>query len=171
MRIAFTFSFFLLKCANMQTLSYLYFHIQFFFCGRVSSSLTIFCKCFFHLHDVTLYNAFILYKLKTEKIMHLSDFRLEVIRSIIESIGSQKKRKTVFRKSNETHCLTLSLILIQDYSTEHTFERRRRRKCHVCYNTTTAPKKETKTTYECVECNVGLCVVPCFEIYHTLKNF
>jgi hypothetical protein len=91
MRIAFIFSFFLLKCTNMQTLSYLYFHIQFFFCGRVSSSLTIFCKCFFHLHDVTLYNAFILYKLKTEKIMHLSDFRLEVIRSIIESVGSQKK--------------------------------------------------------------------------------
>jgi len=61
--------------------------------------------------------------------------------------------------------------LIQEYSTKHTSERRRRRKCHVCYNTTTTQKKETKTTYECVECNVGLCVVPCFELYHTSKNF
>jgi hypothetical protein len=32
-------------------------------------------------------------------------------------------------------------------------------------------KKETKTTYECVEYNVGLCIIPCFELYHTLKNF
>ncbi len=117
--------------------------------------------------------SFILYKLKTGKTMHLSDFRLEVIRSIIESVGSQKNEKKGRPPLENPMRLTARHYpsLIQDYSTEHTSERKRRRKCHVCYNTTTAPKKETKTTYECVECNVGLCVVPCFKLYHTLKNF
>jgi hypothetical protein len=105
--------------------------------------------------------------------MHLSDFRLEVIRSIIESVGSQKNEKKGRPSLENPMRLTARHFpsLIQDYSTEHTSERRRRRKCHVCCNTTTAPKKKTKTTYECVECNVGLCLVPCFELYHTLKNF
>jgi hypothetical protein len=46
-----------------------------------------------------------------------------------------------------------------------------RRRCFFCSHTTRGPKHETKTSYECKECNVGLCVVPCFEAYHTLKHF
>jgi len=61
--------------------------------------------------------------------------------------------------------------LIEGYSVEGTSERTERRRCHVCSNTTIAQKKDTKTRYECVQCNIGLCVVPCFELYHTLKNF
>jgi hypothetical protein len=128
---------------------------------------------FFHLLDVTLFSALILYKLKTGKTMHLSDFRLEVIRSIIESIGSQNNEKNgrPLLENPMRHTAQHFPSLIQDYSTEHTSVRRRRRKCHVSYSTTTAPKKQTKTTYECVQCNVGLCLIPCFQLYHTLKNF
>src|SRR4051812_36173801 len=66
---------------------------QISFLECVRKTIKWYKKFFFHLLDVTLYNAFILYKLKTGKTMHLSDFRLEVIRSIIESVGSQKNEK------------------------------------------------------------------------------
>ena len=41
------------------------------------------------------------------------------------------------------------------------------RKCKVC----TANGKRSDTRYQCNECDVGLCVVPCFKLYHTRKNY
>jgi len=45
-----------------------------------------------------------------------------------------------------------------------------RRYCFVCSH-----KKENKkrkdSIYCCIECDVGLCVTPCFKIYHTQKEF
>lgn len=43
------------------------------------------------------------------------------------------------------------------------------RKCHVHNNTTKQPPQRKETIYECQKCNVPLCVIPCFEIYHTQK--
>ena len=31
-------------------------------------------------------------------------------------------------------------------------------------------KRRCETTYQCKECEVALCVTPCFEIYHTKKD-
>ena len=40
------------------------------------------------------------------------------------------------------------------------------RKCKVCSEN----GKRAESRYQCSDCDVGLCVVPCFEIYHTKKN-
>uniref|UniRef100_A0A1B6FUV6 PiggyBac transposable element-derived protein 4 C-terminal zinc-finger domain-containing protein n=1 Tax=Cuerna arida TaxID=1464854 RepID=A0A1B6FUV6_9HEMI len=49
--------------------------------------------------------------------------------------------------------------------------RKLQRKCYVCANTKLQPKRRKDTTFECTECNVGLCVYPCFETFHTKKTF
>jgi hypothetical protein len=45
------------------------------------------------------------------------------------------------------------------------------RYCVVCSHTSKREKRRTDTRYQCDVCNVGLCVVGCFEVYHTLKHF
>ena len=42
--------------------------------------------------------------------------------------------------------------------------------CVVCSNRT-RPKGRRQTKYRCRQCGVGLCVVPCNERYHTIKNY
>lgn len=44
---------------------------------------------------------------------------------------------------------------------------RKTRRCHVCarYN------KRSQTRYMCVDCDIGLCVTPCFRIHHTQRNY
>ena len=77
-----------------------------------------------------------------QKTQHLPDLRLETIRSIIVSIGSQQSEgKERSLLENPTRPIARYLpSFIQGYSTEQSSERRRRRKCYVYYNTTTAPK-------------------------------
>ncbi|CAK9830500.1 PiggyBac transposable element-derived protein 4 [Anthophora retusa] len=43
----------------------------------------------------------------------------------------------------------------------------RNRRCVVC----TANDKRRESRYECKDCNVGLCVEPCFRIYHTELHY
>jgi hypothetical protein len=45
----------------------------------------------------------------------------------------------------------------------------RRKQGEVCVNTTRRARKRTRTIYECIECNVGLCLSDCSRDYHTLK--
>lgn len=42
------------------------------------------------------------------------------------------------------------------------------RRCLVCQN---KYNKRKDTTYMCMKCDVGLCPVPCFEIYHTQEKY
>lgn len=43
--------------------------------------------------------------------------------------------------------------------------------CHVCSHTTRRQKKRSDTRYYCHECDVALCIEPCFEDYHTLLHY
>ncbi|KAM9409505.1 piggyBac transposable element-derived protein 4-like [Pholidichthys leucotaenia] len=42
--------------------------------------------------------------------------------------------------------------------------------CVVCSDRS-RPQGRRQTHFRCAQCGVGLCAVPCFECYHTLKNF
>lgn len=48
---------------------------------------------------------------------------------------------------------------------------RTQRRCHVCANTSRRRRCRKDTRYMCIECDRALCVEPCFQEYHTLKNF
>jgi hypothetical protein len=46
------------------------------------------------------------------------------------------------------------------------------RRCFVCSHTKNKTNRTRhKSKYECSICDVGLCVDPCFRIYHTILNF
>ncbi|RUM31930.1 MAG: hypothetical protein DSY42_02030 [Aquifex sp.] len=43
--------------------------------------------------------------------------------------------------------------------------------CRVCSHTTRRERKRSDTRYYCHECDVALCIEPCFEEYHTMLHF
>ena len=140
--------------------------MQISFSESLRKSLKWYKKLFLHLFDISLYNACVLYKLQTGENIALSDFRLNVVRALIEEFGAQKLDSRD-RPSIETPVR----ITARHFPSKVESSSDGRRRCFVCSHTTRGPKQETKTSYECKECNVGLCVVPCFEAYHTLKHF
>ena len=60
-------------------------------------------------------------------------------------------------------------------------KKNRARKCAVCFPGERAVRQMLgmaavsrpgrESTYECVKCGVGLCVDPCFRLYHTNNDF
>ncbi|KAK9976452.1 hypothetical protein ABG768_021657 [Culter alburnus] len=46
-----------------------------------------------------------------------------------------------------------------------------RRHCKVCLSSSQKRKERRLTRYVCMPCNTTLYITPCFEEYHTLKNY
>lgn len=127
--------------------------------GLVSLQKTItwYKKLFFHIMDLCLLNAHIIYLKTTGKKVSVANFQLEVIRQLLET------HKMVIRKKRAV--VSDSRLQIEQHFMEKTSPAKHR--CIVC-----AKKKQRKeTVYMCKQCQVPLCVVPCFGIYHTEKNY
>lgn len=45
------------------------------------------------------------------------------------------------------------------------------RRCIVCSQSKVNPRKRKESRFMCAECGVGLCIHPCFEVYHTNEKF
>ena len=119
-------------------------------------------KLFFHLLDVSVYNAYILYQSKEKKTLELSEFKLEVVK---ELLGKHVTEKPPVGKPH-TH---LTGRLTERHFPATISDNKYRKYC-VCYNTTQKlQNKNKKTRYECKDCNVGLCIDGCFEKFHTLE--
>ncbi|CAF1349211.1 unnamed protein product [Didymodactylos carnosus] len=124
-------------------------------------------KLFFHIMDMTLLNAYIMYKEKTGKRLKFLDYRLEVVREIVHKFGNMKKEGKG-RPSLSSTPLRLTERHFPSRIQPNGKQAIRRRACIVCSRTELGPKKRTDTLYECVEC---LCVDDCFKKYHTLNRF
>ncbi|CAF1401911.1 unnamed protein product [Adineta ricciae] len=127
-------------------------------------------KLFLHILDMALLNGYIIYKQKTGKRLTFLDYRLEVTREIVQKFGSLKK-KGRGRPSLTSEPLRLTGRHFPSRIEPNGNNHIRRRKCIVCSRTNLAPKKRTDTLYECVDCDVGLCIDDCFKKYHTLERF
>ena len=45
------------------------------------------------------------------------------------------------------------------------------RRCHLCHhNVNASARKTSRTSFICEQCNIALCIYPCFKIYHNQKN-
>jgi hypothetical protein len=119
---------------------------------------------------MTLLNAYIMYKKKTGKRLKFLDYRLEVLREIVQKLGNMKKEGRE-RPSLSSTSLRLTERHFPSRIQSNGKQAIRRRKCIVCSRTELGPKKRTDTLYECVECDVGLCVDEYFKKYHTLNRF
>lgn len=128
-------------------------------------------KLFFHIIDMCLLNAYSAYKTVTGNHISLANFQLSLINEIIQKY--QKSVKTFPNKGNKSRKIDIEDRLIQRHFPELVPQKpsgKKRRKCYVCSHKIEG-KKRKDTLYQYKECDVGLCVDPCFKIYHTKKNF
>ena len=120
-------------------------------------------KLFFRLMDLAVYNAYILYKYLYQDNLQLSNFRLELIKEVCSKYANKPT-------SSCSRTINFSKRLVGRHFISSIGGKNKQRRCHVCSHTNRHPRKQTKTRFECMECNVGLCIEPCFQIFHT-NNF
>ena len=119
-------------------------------------------RIFFHMLDVTLVNAYILYyKSNTGKLLSHLDFRIAVARGLIASaeITNGQTCQPVIN-----NCPTR--LVGHNHFPEPAGGKP---DCRVCSNRGSGKRKQT--SYRCKSCKVPLCVYPCFEKYHTVENY
>lgn len=128
-------------------------------------------KLFFHLVDMILHNAYVLYKKDGGKLCH-EDFQTKLVERIIEEHfeGSSYSKKG--RPSRSEDPLRLTGRHFPEHIPQSGSKSTPTRRCRVCCSKTDADGKKIRkeTRVYCPDCNVALCAVPCFRIYHTTKQ-
>lgn len=124
-------------------------------------------KLFFHLIDLSLLNAHVLFQQKTGKKQPLGEFQLKVIGQLIEKHKLEPKT-LLKRKAPLPSRLTERHFLGKIPPTNNKINAARR--CYVCANTKNQ-KRRKETRYLCKQCDIALCFEPCFEIFHTQESF
>ena len=131
-------------------------------------------KIFLHLLDQSIWNSYVLYKKSGGSKTH-AQFRLDLAEELIE----QNKLEAVSTSAKKTrpgklpNPLRLTDRHFPDFVPSTENKENAARRCAVCCSKKDDRGKKVRkeTRYYCKECNVGLCAVPCFKIYHTQKNF
>jgi hypothetical protein len=118
-------------------------------------------KLFFHLLDLTVLNSYIILHSCSSKLSH-RDFQLSLIRDLIQEGGRVLGTQIIPQGMP-----TLSTSRLEAKHVLHWLEKRRRHRCHVC----STQKKQSKKIYACPKCNMALCVVLCFKVYHSKFTF
>lgn len=125
-------------------------------------------------------NAYLLYKehcakLRKKPVLHRV-FRREVIKSLIGETTPQPTQVRGAANPRDVERLTGSHFLTKIVQKEGQ-KSKPLRTCPVCSTTTGKRKtvgdgrKTVRSSYECKVCDVGLCVDPCFKLFHTKKDF
>jgi hypothetical protein len=137
----------------------------------VRKSMKWYRKFFFHLLDITVLNSHAVYNVRTGKNITLADFQLTLIREILQHYHTPRLTTKSGRPSSGDQPLRLTERHFPSAVPPTEKKEKPARKCHVCANTRKKQKIRKDTRYMCAKCEVGLCVHPCFEIYHTQSTF
>ncbi|XP_050509345.1 piggyBac transposable element-derived protein 4-like [Diabrotica virgifera virgifera] len=124
-------------------------------------------KVFLHLMDMVLLNANVLNNIVAKTKTSLAEFQLTLIQQIVEENHKGKMRTSAGRRSVDDNPLRLTCRHFPSHVPPTTSRKVGLRKCVVCAKN----KKRKETSFMCRECNVPLCVVNCFERFHTIKHF
>jgi hypothetical protein len=122
-----------------------------------------------NLLEVTVSNAKVIFKaLNPDKRIKSDKFRLAIIYGLLEGF----ERQNVHRKPKpcndppsrltERHFLSIN-------GKKTPAGRQSYQDCQVCSNR--EQKKRHETQYICQDCNIPLCIYPCFQRYHTILNY
>lgn len=134
----------------------------------VRKSIKWYKKVFFHLLDISVLNSHCLFKVKTGSGINLLDFQRQLIKEIIEKYKQVQPRPSSSRPMTGHSPLRLiERHFPSMYPRLPGTNKSVSKRCVVC----AASKKRRETSYTCRKCNVPLCVVGCFEKYHTNKKF
>ncbi|XP_031570879.1 piggyBac transposable element-derived protein 4-like [Actinia tenebrosa] len=127
-------------------------------CSRLMKGNIWYYKIFFHMLEVAVLNAHILFKISTQQQNTLSQFKEKLI---LELIGGNTFRRQVATPSRNR--------LLADMRFNHSLfhhpvetDVRREYKVHT---------HRVLTKFECGICHVYMCAAPCFQRYHTLQEY
>ncbi|XP_018574685.2 piggyBac transposable element-derived protein 4 [Anoplophora glabripennis] len=124
-------------------------------------------KLFVHTLDICVLNAHGMFSTKHHMKYPLAKFQMDLIRQLLERYGQVNKptpmSAATTSKLTERHFPFLVPAAEKSKNAS--------RRCTVCFQTKLRQKKRSTSRYMCKECNVGLCVFPCFQEFHTKVIF
>jgi hypothetical protein len=129
-------------------------------------------KIFFHSLELCLWNAFILYTKHGGKKNSLA-FRLSTIEKMMTSYSKEEfASKSVGRPSRTTNPNRLTGRHFPSLVPRTPKKEHPTRICGMCSRVRDAKGKKIRreSRYMCEDCDIGLCVVPCFKAFHTATN-
>ncbi|XP_046827843.1 piggyBac transposable element-derived protein 4-like [Vespa crabro] len=129
----------------------------------IRKSMKWYKKYFFHLLDIVVWNAYCLYKHKTHKNISIAAFHLQLIRQILSKYHKENLRQSSPRSADKYPFRLTDRHFLAIYTSRNTKRKSNLRKCVVCSKNGV----QRQTHYQCKICDVGLCVCPCFETFHT----
>lgn len=121
---------------------------------------------FRHLLDMAIWNAFTLQKKQLRNVDNYN-FRMNLVERIFEKFHITPPQPAKRQKLESGCPLRLSARHFPDLVTSTSSKKNASRRCAVC----SMKKIRRESRYQCTECDVGLCVQPCFRIYHTATKF
>ena len=121
-------------------------------------------KLFFHLTYMAILNAFLIHKTCGGK-MTLKSFREVLVRNLITESHEQNVTASCISRGRPSPSVSQINRLEVKYS-QHWPSDGKERHCCVC----TMKNKRGSTLYFCANCDVGLCIVDCFERWRTRVN-
>jgi len=125
-------------------------------------------KYFFYLIDLSVHNAYIMFQHSKKSKMNFPDFQLQLTKDLIGKFGDKKVNKRSFASTHSQD--TAQSRLVERHFpaiNRNDCGKKMRRRCVVCHSN----KISKQSQFECKDCNVGLCVDPCFKTYHTKKDY
>jgi len=122
-------------------------------------------KLFFHLLDLTVLNSWILLSSCGDKYTH-RNFRLLLVRNLIEEARKSQDHPTPRLVGRPSAAATNVLWLKSHHNKHWPAKSSTHLQCRLC----SSCSQRKRTVYKCARCDMGLCVVPCFEEYHTKVN-
>lgn len=128
-------------------------------------------ESFFYLLDLTLLNGHALYKKVTGKKISALDFQENLIDQLIAEHVQTATSPRGGRPSSHDNPTRLSGRHFPSSIPETDKKKFPTKRCHVCAHTALEAKVRKETRYECTDCDVALCVDPCFKNYHTKSRF
>lgn len=131
-------------------------------------------KQFCHLLNQMILNAYILFGKENpgSKVNHLQ-FRIKLVERILEEHHKPGLIPRKGRPSHDAVPLRLTGRHFPKLIPANELKKRPSKRCKVCCSHSVSGQKKARkeTRYFCSDCNVPLCVVPCFEMYHTKANY
>ena len=139
-------------------------------------------KVFFHLFSLSILNAYILYKQRTQSPVLQRTFQRELVKELVRNSGishSLTPRGRPRRSAEGLTCLQVGghfpeKILGTGKKSNIT------RACVVCFPAQKKILKRTgdkrkrpgkESSFQCSVCKVALCMQDCFQLYHTVEDY
>ena len=130
--------------------------------GFAHKSMKWWKRVFFHVFDLCLVNAHILYQACGNKLTQMES-RTSVAESLLDGYERQQGQHSTSRAAETPLRLTEKRPFLEPTPQGS------RPDCRVCSNRRAGERHQTQ--YRCKGCKTPLCPYPCMERYHTLKDY